>query len=398
MRTALLLASVLSIAACGGPHDPNDGVIVGSGQIRTVTQSVVVVGTTEHAHPVDVSTDVPGRIVATYVRAGDVVAAGQPLALIDTVPLANAVLAARVERDRALLAVERLTLDSAIATENAELLTTIGSAEPSHTSVIEQRNAVRLARQAAIALRDAQLSVEMANVGLANAQRSLSLAVVRAPFRGVVVRILAPLGATTVTGTATASLAGIARLASADSVWVRLQVPVQYLLGVRRGHRVAIQSLDRERAFRDTAEVLSIDDGAAAGAWQQASGGTNTGPVTVSVLVGMSRRSFPVDWPMGTPVEASILVGEPVRGFAVPVTAIVPAAVSPNGREGVWAVRDGRSYFQALTTGPDDGRWAITSLNDSSAIDVVLGSASTLMFRTEGQQVRVLLRWSDDQP
>lgn len=282
-----------------------------------------------------------------------------------------------------------------MAVENAALLSGLETTAPSSSTLIQRRNAERDAEKAAIALRDARLAVELADVNLSNAQRSLSRAIVRAPFRGVVVRVLAPSGAMAVTGTATASLAGIARLASVDSVWIRLQVPVQYLLGVRRGHRVAVQSLDQRRVFRDTAVVLSIDDAGAVGSPSAAPIGSDQGPLTVGVLVGLSRRRFPADWPMGTPLEASILVGTPVRGLAVPVSAIVPAAVAPNGREGVWVVRAGRSYFQAVTSGPDDGRWTIVSMNPSSKIEVVVGSASTLMLRTEGQPVRIGVRLTD---
>ncbi len=395
MRFSMLLLCGLLISACGSAGEFDDPVIVATAQVRDVTQSVVVVGSTEYAHPVDVSTEIPGRIVRTFVREGEVVSIGQPLAQIDTVPLVNAVLAARVERDRAEIAVRRLALDSATATEHADLLSSLEIAAPSNSTLIERRRAVRDAERSSLTLSDARLAVELANVRLADAERSQSRAVVRAPFHGVVVRVLAPSGATAVTGTATASLAGIARLALADSVWIRLHVPVQYLLGVRRGHRVAVQSLDRNHVFRDTAVVLSIDDAAPSAPISTALGGSDQGPVTVGVLVGMSRRRFPADWPMGTPLEASILVGAPVRGLAVPVSAIVPAAVSPNGREGIWVVRDGRSYFQALTSGPDDGRWTITSLSISARVDVVVGSVSTLMLRTEGQPVRIGVRLTD---
>lgn len=395
MRFGVFLLCGLLLSACRSSYEYDDPVIVAAAQVRDVTQSVVVVGSTEYAHPVDVSTEIPGRIIRTFVREGEVAAAGQPLALIDTVPLANAVLAARVERDRAAIAVLQLGLDSATAAEHAELLSGLETAAPSSSTLIERRKAARDAQRASLALSDARLAVEIANVNLANAERSLSRAVVRAPFRGIVVRVLAPSGATAVTGTATASLAGIARLALVDSVWIRLRVPVQYLLGVRRGHRVAVQSLDRNRQFHDTAVVLSIDDATPTGSMSTAAGGADQGPVTVGVLVGMSRRRFSADWPMGTPLEASILVGAPVRGLAVPVSAIVPAAVSPNGREGVWVLRDGRSYFQALTSGPDDGKWTITSLSISAKVDVVVGSAATLMLRVEGQPVRVGVRLTE---
>ena len=383
--------------ACQPSSDPSDAVLVAAAELRTVTQSVVLIGTTEYARPVDVSTEVPGRIISTFVTAGDRVVADQPLALIDTLPLASAVNAARIQTEMAALAVRRLVHDSSAAAEYAQLLATLAKTASSSSTAVEQQNAERAAARATLAVQESRLALELAELSLTSSRRSLEQALVRAPFAGVVVRILSPSGSVAVTGTATAALAGIARLALADTVWIRLKVPVQYMLGVRRGHPVLIRSLDEQHALRDTALVIGIDDEVAIRA--TTSGGeanrTDASPATVSVTIAIARRRMPLDWPMGVPVEASLLIGRPVRGMAVPLSAVVSAAVAPDGREGVWVVREGRSYFRELTMGPDDGRWTITSLSLTDSVEVALGSSAVLMLRTEGGAVHVIGRWTD---
>lgn len=395
-RSLCWVVPLMLLCSCRSASDEgNDGILVAQSAIRTITPSVTVIGTMEYARPVDVSTEVTGRIMRTYVSAGDLVQAGDPLALIDTVPLVAAVSVARVHHDKAVVATERARYDSAEAAEHATMLHGIAERASTGASRIELEKADRASARAALSVRDARLAVELATLTLIDAERARSRAVVRAPFKGMVVRILSPSGAVAVTGTATAALAGIARIASADSVWIRLKIPVQHILGVKRGQTVVVRSLESSRMFRDTARVLGVDDTDTQSAvGDDGAGGRNASSPTVTVLAVMPRTRVPPDWPMGVPVEARLQTGDPARGVAVPLAAILPAAMAPGGREGVWAIENDVTRFVPLTSGPDDGVWAMTSLKPGISLTVAVGSTATLLMHGEGQRVIVAGSWT----
>lgn len=102
----LLTAGVLGYRASAEPSQARYRTVVAAP--ATVSQTISLSGTVRHVSQVSTSFPVGGMVTSVTAKAGDTVAAGQPLATIDSGPLQNAVLDAEAQWRAA---VSKLDLD-----------------------------------------------------------------------------------------------------------------------------------------------------------------------------------------------------------------------------------------------------------------------------------------------
>jgi len=178
------------LAACGGDpdtggRDAGDGDGLESMTVRTFVvgersevSSIVAAGAVAPARRARMGTRQAGNVEEVMVRAGDVVAAGQPILRVDARDLEAASQAARLQRQAARTAWET-------ARRNRERF----------RRLYDERLIARARlEEAELAAEDARGRLEQAEAELAAVEVNLDYATLRAPFAGVVSEVLTDVG------------------------------------------------------------------------------------------------------------------------------------------------------------------------------------------------------------
>lgn len=200
------LAAVLALAALtpvlAGCHDSAapaaatprtvTGLAVAQAVVQTVPSTVKAVGTVRAAESAAVSAQLPGRLLAVLVHAGDTVRAGQPLARIDSTLAASDVARAKasVAAARQAIAAAQSQSDLAASTlHRYDLLRQRNSVSPQEYDEVSRR-----AQSAQAQLQAAQAQLAAAQAAADSAATVAGYAVVTAPFSGIVTARLADPG------------------------------------------------------------------------------------------------------------------------------------------------------------------------------------------------------------
>jgi HlyD family secretion protein len=230
--TCLTVSLMLTLVSCG-----DDGASPrGSGFIE--------------ATEVIVSAEVTGTLKHLYVREGEKVAAGAPLALIDTTTyalrLAEALAqerAAETGKAVAHLQVEKAVLDSSLAGREHTRISRLvdkGSANRQESDQVETRY-----RQAGLAAGMARSSLKAAEADLARIRANIDIikkqvadCIPTAPLTGTVVTTYAEPGELAVAGKALVRIAGL------DTVWVKIYLPPEDLTRLTLGDQALVDPED----------------------------------------------------------------------------------------------------------------------------------------------------------
>jgi RND family efflux transporter MFP subunit len=301
VRHAVL--STLLLAACGGgagiPADATAPAIQVTPAMIAVVDSFrlesgpVISGTLVAERVAQLRPQVSGALIALYVREGDAVRAGQPLAVIDTLVLADQARSAQLASRSADLAAET-------AARN------LGRSEELHRA---GAIALRDLENARDAVAQVEAAREDARARLAAARKQLANATVRAPFAGVVSEVPVSVGDIVSSTSATP----IAVVVDPGVLELEGSVPASSLGAVQRGAAVefAVPSQPGIRIRGTIARINPAVDAA-------------TGQVRLYVRVPNADRSLAA----GLFAEGRVSV-ESRRALAVPLAAVDGAAIPP---------------------------------------------------------------------
>lgn len=252
------------------------------------------------------SFSMPGRVGAVYVRIGDRVHAGEPLAALDTTSLSLAATQAAADAraasaNAAQANVDRLSTRIAVdraALERAQRLYAAGVSAKKDVEAAQATLSADMADRAATndQRASAQAQAQSAAAHAASASNDLSLATLRAPREGVVSAVAVAQG-----DVVDASTAAIVLSPSASNA-ATLDVPVDRLGDLALGERVRAKAGAATWNGRITGVATSVDPT------------TGLGLATVS--------GAPTALPAGTPIQASVVVSART-GIAIPSSAIV---------------------------------------------------------------------------
>ncbi len=233
MKRAIWI-SMFMLAACGGGDAKltqlpasdtaatrTEAVEVGSAPVKQapIARFVRAQGTTEPVRAADLGPQMTARVVDVMVQEGDQVKAGQALVRLDT---SEATL--RTQQSAAQ-ATSTETQYAQAKADYERLAPLVGKG-----SVTEQQ-IERLATQ-----RDAlKSSLDMARVSQASAKRDLTNAIIRAPFAGIISRVLVEAGEVVTM----APVKVLARLVDLSSLDVRLHVHEGELARIALGNRAS---------------------------------------------------------------------------------------------------------------------------------------------------------------
>ena len=342
---ALAVAMVLAGSSCGRRPDPAEetkaSVTVAPAELGSVAEWVTLFGRV--APPPDrdatLAPQVPGVLLAVTVREGDPVRAGDVVARVDDAPLRDTL-------EAAVAAERRATSEAAFRHRAAER--TRGLFDKGVASGQEAE-----ADEAAAVAADAGLAEAAA--GVATARRRAGWAELRAPFEGVVLRVLRRAGDAVDGSPATA----VVEIAATWPVQVAADATAEALAVVVPGQRAEVTQRDGEvspRPARVKRVARSVD------------GATGSGEVRLAMDDPKAALV------LGTSVSIRIVVREKTNVLTVPAAAL---RHGPGGAAEVVVVEDGKAAVREVTTGlADKDRVEIASglkVGDSVVVDDPVG-------------------------
>jgi membrane fusion protein (multidrug efflux system) len=254
-----------------------------------------------------------GTVLSVRVRTGDRVGAGQVIAVIDTMVLAEQARSARLGLTSAELAAET-------AERNVARSTQLHAA-----GAIADRDLEGARNQAA----QARAMLEDARARLASANKMRDNAIVRAPFSGTVSELPVSVGDVVQMGGSV-----VAVVVDPSALELEASVPASYFASLRPGARVEFTvAAHPGRVFNGTvARVNAAVD-------------ATTGQLLMYVRVPNADRSLAA----GLFAEGRVAI-ESARGLAIPTTALDARAASPS----VKRVRGGKVEVVPVTLGLRD--------------------------------------------
>lgn len=337
LGAAAFLAAFAWLVATRGPLAPV-GVETATVDVADLSPEVFGIGTVEARQAYAVGPTQAGRVLRVWVDQGDTVQAGQLLAEIDPVDLAQRAEAAASTAARARQAAQSAQAQIAEAESRARIA---DASLARYQALLQQkfvaqemvdiRSHEAAAARAALAAARANAAAAARDVGRADAEvrvverqsRNLRLT---SPLGGVVVAREAEPGTTVVAGQA------VLRLVDPAGLWVRARIDQARAAGLSVGQAAAIV-LRSAPGVSLPGRVARID--------------LQSDALTEERIVNVVFDPVPPRLYLGELAEISI---------RLPVARAVPAIpraalVRHDGRTGVWRIEAGRARFQPVRTG-----------------------------------------------
>ncbi len=354
----LLLAALVFVFLRSGPLAPTR-VTVAQAATGSVTPALFGIGTVEARRAYLIGPTVAGRVRAVAVDVGQAVRAGQLLAEMDPVDLAeraaaldaslaragSAVAAAQAQqrdaRARQELAAQNLRRNLELADQSfissgaldarrQEQLSADAAAQAAEANLAaarqEQLSADAAAQAAEANLAAARQEQQRLQAERAALQRQRANLRLLAPAAGVVTSREAEPGSTVVAGQA------VLRLIEPDSLWVRVRLDQGRSAGLAPGlsARIVLRSNPGQALAGRVARVEALSDS-----------------VTEERVAQVAFDAIPAGLSVGELAEVTLQLAPTAPGVLVPNASIRRHA----GQTGVWRVADGTPQFVPVRTG-----------------------------------------------
>ncbi len=292
-------------------------------------------GTLQALHSATLRAQVAGELLAVYTDEGTRVGAGQPVALIDTLTLAEAARSARSQLASAKLAAE-------VAERNYQRSVTLHDAGAIADRDLETAHDQSVAAAAAVA--DAQSRV-------AGAEKQLDNATLRAPFAGVVSNRAAHAGDVLQVGNP------VVTVIDPSALQLDASVPADFLATTRVGTPVEF-SVNGDSAQTFEGRIARINPA--------------VDSVTRQVVIHVSVPNNNHALAAGLFAQGRVVV-RAVHALAIPLTALDPKSSTPTVRR----VRGGRVESVGVTLGVRDDLAERVEVTQGLAVgDTLLAGAS----------------------
>lgn len=399
---ASLFVLVLIVSRCSGE---GDAVNYLTSQIKRgdIAVTVTATGNLAPTNQVDIGSEISGIVDRVTVEVNDRVVQGQPLAVIDTSRLDDAVTRSRatLAANEASVASERATLTEARAQLERllEVQRLSGGQVPSKSELASQRAA---AARAQASLRAAEANVVAARAQLSSDSTQVAKAIIRSPVSGVVLKRSIDPGQTVQASFNTPSLFIIAE----DLSRMKLEVSVDEAdVGQVNAGQRATFTVDAYPGRSFPARIERVDLGARNLTGSSSTSATNTASNVVSYLATLSLANDELILRPGMTATATIatagqknvfLVPNAALRFTPPENAVEPEKSSfqlrpPTAGQGTKVERereigvgsrqtlyvldaDGALARIAVTTGQSDGRFTAVSGKDvRTGLKVITG-------------------------
>lgn len=258
--------------------------------------SFTINGTTFPAKEVKIASEVQGKLVKLYIKNGDLVKAGQVLAVLDA----------------SVYSVQLSSVDASIAKANLDIdrytrLIELGGATPMQLESVKLQHSSLLAEKRQIL-------------------EQISHMQIRAPFSGRIENVNVELGSFVTFGTV------LSQLLDNSSLKINVYLSEQEAIRVRAGQDVTISSVVLEAAKTGTITMVS-DKADASGKFLAEVSFTNSGR-TEKLKAGMIADVY-------FPMESA------ERGLSIPVSALIGSAADAK----VFVAKGDKAELRHITTG-----------------------------------------------
>ena len=333
---------------------------------RAIAPALFGIGTVEARYTQRIGPTAPGRVASLAVDVGDLVTAGQLIAVIDPIDLDQRIEAASGSAGRSA-ALEQAAA-SQIADASARLALARSEAARGEElfrggwltrAALDQRRQALAAAQAGLVTAQANRSAAAQDRGRTGAERAAlveqkaNLRLV-APRAGLVIRRLAEPGTTVVAGQA------VIELVDPSELWINARFDQSRAGGIAAGlpARIVLRSRSAKPL---NGSVLRIEPVADA--------------VTEEVLAKVDFDASASLPPIGELAEVTVALPSQQKTLALPNAAIHRI----DGELGVWAIRDGDPEFVVVRLGAEDAEgWVQVLEGLAKGERVVLHSARPL--------------------
>lgn len=367
-------AGLAALALTRGPLAPVK-VSVAEAKPESLQVEVFGIGTVEARYSYAVGPTHTGRIAAVLVDHGERVAAGQVLARMDPIDLAERLAAAEASLARArdsLRAAQAQAREAQsrleIAASSAARYRTLAAKGFVSAETAAQRSSEAQATRAALDGAQAQADVARRDLErLARERDAVARQIgnleLRSPVDGIVIERLAEPGSTVVAGQA------VLKLIDPSSAWVRARIDQARAGALRPGQRAEIVLRSRRgEPLSGTVARIELQSDA----------------VTEERVINVAFDELPRGVSIGELAEVT------VEGERIEDALVIPQAAvrRVGGETGVWRVQDGRARFQVVKTGMNSLEGAIELLAGLGRGEEVIVHASAQL--SEGDRVRVV--------
>ncbi len=318
IAVAVVVAAAVGIKAWLFPTKAEASHVTAPVTVADIEDTVIATGELEASNLVSVGAQVSGRVVALKVAVGDVVAAGQLIAEIDSLPqqntLRNAEAALQTTQAQRAARVAALRQAELAFRRQQDML----AGEATSRAEYEAAEATLATTRADIAALDAQLA--QGKIQVDTARLNLGYTKITAPIDGTIVAVVTKEGQTV---NANQSAPTIVKLAQLDTLTVKAQISEADVPKVNAGQKVWFTILG-EPDRRYHADLRAVEPAPESIA-SESSGSTSTSSSTAIYYNGL----FDVPNPEGRlriamTAQVNIVLAEAKDALTVPSSALGP--------------------------------------------------------------------------
>jgi len=355
-------------------------------QLHDLTSMVSASGEVKPKKNIEISANVPGRIVKIGVVEGQEVKAGDFLLKLDSTQYE-----ANAERDRALIQSFRSQLIQSEARMKREKNTYDRQKQlfDSQLISIEQLEAAKVQYDIAVAeVESIRHQIQQAEASLKSSVDSLTKTVYNSPINGIVTSLRVEEGEVAIIGTMNNPGTVLMTIADLSEMEVEVEVDETDVVGVKVGQKadVKVDALPSQILKGAVTEIGSS-------AIEKL---TTTQQESRDFLVKVTLVDPPKSLKPGLSASADIITAEKKGVVAVPISALVlrekesknPPSREKTEEEGVYVVDSGRAKFVPVTRGIMGGLLIEITSALKEGQEVIVGPYSALRDLKDGTLVK----------
>ena len=391
-----LLIAVIVIANLRSQREKSVKVTLEKASLHDLTALISASGEVKPKKSINISANVPGRIIKIGVLEGQMVKAGDFLLKLDPTQYE-----ANAERDKALIQSFRSQLIQSEARMKREQNNYDRQKQLYDSQLISQEQLETAKIQFDIARAEAQAyrhQIEQAAASLKSTLDSLSKTVYNSPIDGIITSLRVEEGEVAVIGTMNNPGTVLMTIADLSEMEVEVEVDETDVVGVKLGQsaEVKVDALPNQ-VLKGT--VTEIGSSAIAKL-------TTSQQESRDFQVTITLSDPPNTLKPGLSASADIITAEKKSVLAVPISALVIREIASDGpskkekveeEEGVYVVESGRAKFHPVSKGIMGGLLIEISTGLNEGQEVIVGPYNSLRELKDGVLIKTGVKTTESE-
>ncbi|MFZ2053522.1 MAG: efflux RND transporter periplasmic adaptor subunit [Candidatus Aminicenantales bacterium] len=381
-----LLIIVLVIGNLRSRREKSVNVMVEKASLQDLTSVISASGEVKPKKNINISANVPGRIIKIGVVEGQIVKSGDFLLKLDSTQYE-----ANTERDRAFIQAYRSQLIQAEARMKREQNNYDRQKQLYDSQLISQEQLEQAKVESDIAGAEVQAirhQIQQAQASLKSTLDSLSKTIYNSPIDGIITSLRVEEGEVAVIGTMNNPGTVLMTIADLSEMEVEIEVDETDVVGVKLGQKADVKVDALPNQVLD-GTVTEIGSSAIAKL-------TTSQQESRDFQVTITLTDPPVTLKPGLSASADIITAEKKGVLAVPISSLVlrekksdsPARKEAAEEEGVYIVVEGRAKFCPVTRGVMGGMSIEITSGLKDGQEVIVGPYSSLRELKDGTLIK----------